>query len=40
MTATDEMNALNRNLKAFFDENGAKYLVWQELEQEAAKYLK
>ena len=40
MNATDEMNALNRDLKAFFDENGAKYPVWQELEQEVAKYLK
>ena len=40
MNATDEMNALNRNLKAFFDENGAKYPVWQELEQEVTKYLK
>ena len=28
------------DLKAFFDENGAKYSVWQELEQEVAKYLK
>ena len=40
MNAVDEMNALNRDLKAFFDENGAKYPVWQELEQEVAKYLK
>ena len=40
MNATDEMSALNRDLKAFFDENGAKYPVWRELEQEAAKYLK
>ena len=29
-----------RDLEAFFDENGAKYPVWQELEQEVAKYLK
>ena len=40
MNAVDEMSALNRDLKAFFDENGAKYSVWQELEQEVAKYLK
>lgn len=40
MNAVDEMSALNHDLKAFFDENGAKYSVWQELEQEVAKYLK
>ena len=40
MNAVDEMSALNRDLKAFFDEHGAKYPVWQELEQEVAKYLK
>ena len=40
MNAVDEMSALNRDLKAFFDENGAKYSVRQELEQEVAKYLK
>ena len=40
MNAIDEMSALNRDLKQFFDENGAKYPVWQELEQEAARYLK
>ena len=37
MNAVDEMSALNRDLKAFFDEHGAKYSVWQELEQEVAK---
>ena len=37
MNAVDEMSALNRDLKAFFDEHGG---VWQELEQEVAKYLK
>ena len=26
--------------KQFFEENGAKYPVWKELEQEAGKYLK
>ena len=40
MNAVDEMSALNRDLKRFFDENGAKYPVWQGLEQEARKYLK
>ena len=40
MNAADEMSALNRDLKAFFDENGAKYPVWQDLEREGAKYLK
>ena len=40
MNAVDEMSALNRDLKAVFDEHGAKYPVWQELEQEVAKYLK
>ena len=39
MNATDEMSALNRNLKAFFDANGADYPVWRELEKEAGKYL-
>lgn len=40
MNATDEMSALNRDLKAFFDENGAEYPVWQELEKECGEYLK
>ena len=40
MNATEEMSALNRDLKRFFDENGAEYPVWRELEREAAKYLK
>lgn len=39
MNATDEMSALNRDLKQFFDENGAKYPVWLELEKEAEGYL-
>ena len=30
---------LNRDLKALYDENGARYPVWQELEKEAGKYL-
>ena len=40
MNAIDEMSALNRDLKRFFDENGAKYPVWLELEKEAGKYLR
>lgn len=40
MNATDEMSALNRDLKQFFEENGATYPVWKELEQEVGKYLK
>ena len=39
MNAVDEMSALNRDLKAFFEENGAAYPVWRELEQEAGRYL-
>ena len=40
MNAVDEMNALNRDMKAFFDANGAEYPVWQALEQECGRYLK
>lgn len=40
MIATDEMSALNRDLEEFFDENGAKYPVWKELEKECGDYLK
>lgn len=39
MNAADEMNALNRDMKAFFDANGAEYPVWQALEQECGRYL-
>ncbi len=39
MNATDEMSALNRDLKSFFDEHRAKYPVWQELEKECGRYL-
>lgn len=39
MNAVDEMSALNRDLKHFFDENGAVYPVWRELEQEVGGYL-
>jgi len=40
MNAIDEMNALNRDIKKFFDENGAAYPVWQALEAEAGRYLR
>ena len=40
MNAIDEMSALNRDIKRFFDENGAEYPVWHELEAECGKYLK
>ena len=39
MNAIDEMSALNRDLRKFFDEHGAAYPVWQELEAEAGRYL-
>ena len=39
MNAIDEMSALNWDIKRFFDENGAAYPVWQELEAEAGRYL-
>lgn len=40
MNAVDEMSALNRDLKNFFDKNGAEYPVWKELEKECGSYLK
>ncbi len=40
ISATDEMRALNRDLEEFFDENGAEYPVWKELEKECGDYLK
>lgn len=40
MNAIDEMSALNRDIKRFFDENGAAYPVWQTLEAEARRYLR
>ena len=39
MNAVDEMGALNRDMKAFFDAAGAEYPVWQALEAECGKYL-
>lgn len=40
MNAVGEMRALNRDMKRFFDENGADYPAWRELEQACGKYLK
>ena len=40
MNAIEEMSALNRDLKAFYDANGAAYPVWKTLEAEAGRYLK
>ncbi len=39
LNAVDEMSALNRDLKRFFDANGAAYPVWQALERECGRYL-
>ena len=40
MNAVEEMSALNRDLKVFFDANGAEYPVWKELERGAGRYVK
>ena len=40
MNAVDEMRALNRDMKAFFDVTGAKYPVWKTLEAECGSYLR
>ena len=39
MNAVDEMSALDRDLKRFFDENGAACPVWRALEGECGRYL-
>ena len=39
MNAVDEMSALDRDLKQFFEENGAEYPVWKALEKDAGRYL-
>ena len=39
MNAIEEMSTLNRDLKKLFEENGAAYPVWKELEKDAEKYL-
>ncbi len=38
MNAADEMSALNRDLKLFFEEHGAEYPVWKSLEKECTAY--
>ena len=40
MNAVDEMSALDRDLKRFFEEVGADDPVWQALERESGKYLR
>lgn len=39
MNAAEEMCALNRDMKAFFDDTGAEYPVWKSLELECGSYL-
>lgn len=39
MNAVDEMSALNRELKAYFEKVGAPYEAWKQVEKTAAKYL-
>ena len=39
MNAVDEMSALDRDLKQFFDAAGTDYPVWRALEAEAGRYL-
>ena len=38
MNAVGEMNALNRDIKQFFENTGAKYPTWQALEQECGRF--
>lgn len=40
MNAVEEMSSLNRDLKLLFDKTDAKYPVWEELENDAKRYLK
>ena len=40
MNAAEEMSALNRDLKQFFDAAGTEYPVWKALEAETGDYLK
>ena len=39
MSAVDEMSALNRELKTYFEKVGAPYEAWKQVEKTAAKYL-
>lgn len=40
MNAVEEMSALNRDMKAFYDRVEAPYPTWKELEKECGRYLK
>lgn len=40
MNAVDEMSALNRDMKRFFEEVDAPYEAWKQVEETAASYLK
>ena len=40
MNAVDEMSALNRDMKQFFEAVGAPYETWEQVEKTAEKYLK
>lgn len=40
MNATEEMSALNHDLKLLFDKTNIEYPVWKELENDAKRYLK
>lgn len=40
MNAVDEMSALNRDLKLYFEKTGAQYPVWKAVEQSAGRYLR
>ena len=39
MNAVDEMSALDRDIRRFYDEHRAEYPVWQALEKECGRYL-
>ena len=40
MNAVEEMNALNGDIRQFFENTGAAYPTWQALEQECGRYLR
>lgn len=40
MNAVEEMAALNRDFKRFFEDHGAEYPIWRALEQECGQYFK
>ena len=39
MNAVEEMGALDRDIKRFFEDTGAEYPTWQALEQDCGRYL-